>query len=990
MRLRGYRPKPTNLTPVRVQALLTLLEAVEPPTYAVTRMYLPGGGEDLTELLEYVVVQIYGNWARLAVETRDAVLRTLNSVRAGMVPEGNGYTVNVRNVVETLHLFEAMPETLHYACHAFLAGKLDAAAETPPQLYTQAPISARLAELLTHPMPLAGGTPGGDSGQALPDRDKQPPREEPAPIVPTPMLPPEPEPVAEPAPIPQPAPEILPEPAPEPGLESLPELLPELLPEAEPVLPVPPEPAALPEEPLPPAPPRFLRDPVQPTMARTEREFYTDVRFPQQVHVGDEIPLIVRLTRAPWTTARAGGEAAPDYDQLDRPDYVEVVVVATGFNEATATWSRTIAVYSDHDSQPAIFLLRAGRELGDKRVTVDFYHKARYLGSAAFVTKVVDKASETLAGVTVDREGLVTRFVDQPPPPADLELRIVRGSSDNILSFMLHSTKAGVGYHWRPMGQVRLSAANPQAYLETVFAHLSQVTAKTVDPGPEDDAQVNQAQIDAIGRQLFRELLPTELQHEFWTRIRPRRRDSANPNGAIETLLITSDEPWIPWEMVKPYFVDPDSGDEQSDGFLSETFQVSRWLAGRGPVDTVHVQAAGIVAPDNALAYTQTEEAFFRTLPSKRVQAGDALRSVAGVLHLAQTGGVQLLHVAAHGRHEGANADLSSLSLEDGVLTPDDFSGERAAGLWKERPLVFLNLCHTARPAFSLTRLGDWVERMVGDVGVSALVGTLWEVNDLSAAEFAVTFYTRLLAGDTVGRAFHLARLHVRDHGPTNPAWLAYVLYADPNSTVYWGSEEAPSDEESESTLLPAPQPEPEPALDLEDLRAVLEATLAGSLAELVKRTVPEAVATALELWTAETSPQDELPPAEELLAGEVAAEEPAPEAQGVEPPAPETPSIEESTSEVSTAEQLVVEEPVGDDAPEQDAPATQPAPAESSAPLPSTPPASDLTDWMPAEWLSAREASLRNDSAPQWSDAPETGTPENGAVEEDAPGKDG
>ena len=110
---RGPRFKPTNLTPVRLQALLTLLEAVEPPAYAVTRMYLPGGGEDLTELLEYVVVQIYGNWSRLALETRDAVLRTLNTVRAGMVDENGQNTVNVRNVVETLHLFEAMPETLH-------------------------------------------------------------------------------------------------------------------------------------------------------------------------------------------------------------------------------------------------------------------------------------------------------------------------------------------------------------------------------------------------------------------------------------------------------------------------------------------------------------------------------------------------------------------------------------------------------------------------------------------------------------------------------------------------------------------------------------------------------------------------------------------------------------------------------------------------------------------------------------------------------------
>ena len=34
-----------------------------------------------------------------------------------------------------------------------------------------------------------------------------------------------------------------------------------------------------------------------------------------------------------------------------------VVVIAHGFGEATATWSRTMSVYIDRDSQPAIFLL---------------------------------------------------------------------------------------------------------------------------------------------------------------------------------------------------------------------------------------------------------------------------------------------------------------------------------------------------------------------------------------------------------------------------------------------------------------------------------------------------------------------------------------------------------------------------------------------------------------------------------------------------------
>ena len=68
--------------------------------------------------------------------------------------------------------------------------------------------------------------------------------------------------------------------------------------------------------------------------------------------------------------------------------------------------------------------------------------------------------------------------------------------------------------------------------------------------------------------------------------------------------------------------------------------------------------------------------------------------------------------------------------------------------------------------------------------GASAFVGSLWEVNDVLAAQFAIRFYTDLLQGATLGDAFHAARAHIRALDPANPTWLAYTLYADPNGRV--------------------------------------------------------------------------------------------------------------------------------------------------------------------------------------------------------------
>jgi CHAT domain-containing protein len=105
------------------------------------------------------------------------------------------------------------------------------------------------------------------------------------------------------------------------------------------------------------------------------------------------------------------------------------------------------------------------------------------------------------------------------------------------------------------------------------------------------------------------------------------------------------------------------------------------------------------------------------------------------------------------------------------------------SGVAASRPLVFLNACHTGETGFSLTRMGGWAERFVR-AGASAFVGSLWEVNDELAAQFAIQFYSQLLTGQTLGDAFHTARAHIRALDEANPTWLAYTLYADPNGKV--------------------------------------------------------------------------------------------------------------------------------------------------------------------------------------------------------------
>lgn len=828
MRLRGHKAKTTNLNPARMQTILSMLETLDPPAYAVTRMYLPEDLVALATLFEAVLLQIFTNWEKLALETRGAILRVLRQVRNQLTSEdGHNYTT-VRSIVESLHQFETMPEVMQVSRDAFLAGKMDNPAESPFRFNEMVPVNDRLAKMIMSPPPVSPSAVSDDS--ELVEPEVLPAADEPGEVQQEGE-----QPVAEAA-----------------AKETAPV-------ETGPVEPV--------------GPSLSLYVPP-PSNAVVERDFHTDVRFPQQVRLGDEAPLVVRLTRAPFTLSRSGEKVTVAFGQPDQPEYVEVVVIAHGFSEATATWSRTMAVYVDRDSQPAIFMLRALGELGERRITLDFYHKGRYLGSAAFITRVVERVPNAVAGVVIEAPDLSARFVEKPPPPADLELRIVRGSRDNVLQFMLHSTRAGVGYHWKPVGQVKLNEASPQSYLQSLFANFGNLSAQTVEQLGEEDTRIAISDIAAIGQQLYKDLFPPELQQELWTRILPRRRDASHPDGIISTLLITSDEPWIPWELVKPYRIDPDIGSEQSAGFLSEMFQVSRWLAGHSPAHQVHVKQAGIVASQGEFQLAQREEAYFRQLPARRVEIAGPLHLTTDVRKVAQEGGVQLLHIAAHGRFDAENANLSPLTLEDGTLNPFDLMGERAVGLRREQPVIFLNICHTRRVGFALTGLGGWAERMISDLNVSAFIGTLWEVNDLLAAEFAIVFYDRLLAGDTIGQAFYTARLHVRDRQPGNPTWLAYVLYAAPNSFVMWGmgdEEGQPREKEVEET--PAPVEPPKPAVDPDELKVLLETYLVSTLPDLVRRSITGLVDQAV----AHALGQDEAQEAQETSTEENAEGETAP-----------------------------------------------------------------------------------------------------------------
>ncbi len=145
-------------------------------------------------------------------------------------------------------------------------------------------------------------------------------------------------------------------------------------------------------------------------------------------------------------------------------------------------------------------------------------------------------------------------------PAADLELRITTEDvpGGTRLRYVLHSPGGRVGYTHHAIEGPTLRG-RPEEFQARMLATVEKLgKGRSSDGALFLTAEVDK-ELAALGLGLYRELFPKELRIAYG-----EFRDQ------ITSLLIVSDEPWIPWELIRA----PD------DDFLCCRFELSRWLAG--------------------------------------------------------------------------------------------------------------------------------------------------------------------------------------------------------------------------------------------------------------------------------------------------------------------------------------------------------------------------------------------------------------------------
>lgn len=360
----------------------------------------------------------------------------------------------------------------------------------------------------------------------------------------------------------------------------------------------------------------------------------------------------------------------------------------------------------------------------------------------------------------------------QTLPPADLEIRVTtRGEGDAlVLDYVLHSPNGHfeLTYASFPGGYLR----HPDTCQQRIFRTLEKLHHGLDSRDARLTATDVATELTALGEDLSDELFPSELQR---TLLGVRE---------AETVLLVSDEPWIPWEIVKPY--EAQGGD---DGFLASR-QLARWLpGGRTPAARIGVGHLAVVEAGSPPDLKELTKAIdeLRFLGELAARHGIDDRSLAeadypGVLALLAEHDLDLIHFVGHGEHDAEDPETSGFHLHDGrTLRPRDLRKSLQRRMERNRPLVFLNSCQMGRQGWSLTRPGGWARRFLLGAGCGAFVAPQWTVGDEAAHAFAVAFYEALERGKTFGEA----TLAARGALPAgSPGRFAYAVYAHPGARL--------------------------------------------------------------------------------------------------------------------------------------------------------------------------------------------------------------
>jgi CHAT domain len=546
----------------------------------------------------------------------------------------------------------------------------------------------------------------------------------------------------------------------------------------------PPYPSGYPPPPPPPPPAGYAPEPVPDREFPPPVERFVDVVHPESVRPGVAFTLAVALLRMPPEQVPDAEPVplVPTVDEEGKPTGAPPVTVVLNPSDAFVVDGPTqtdLAVLPDRDTTPFEFRLLAQVGVsGPHSVNVIFWQAREVIGELVALVKV--EAYASMAPLLHASFRVMDPLVDdRSTPPPDVIINVNRVSSQGKDRLVFSYQWVAQDWPMIDAGSVEL-LTSAEAWAAMRYENLSQFARSdrgTVPSGKPGSPGPSERQLEQIGENLYYHLFTDDLK-AFYQQCADSTR----------SILIFSNEPWIPWEVIKPWGGDLPEG---TNDFLCARFQLSRWYysrAGQRLRPGLAISQLGPVIPQKNLQAVDREARYLQSLPQTwpplRVAQPLPVRPQ-DVLRLMEMGETNLFHFATHGLLDAGSPTLATISLQWGVLRVEDLIGDKIVpGLRRAAPLVVMNACHSSRQALAISRPDGWVERFL-EFGCSGFIGANWEVDDALAADFAIGLYDALRSGETLAGAVWTARAAIRQAQPGNSTWLAYSLFGHPNITIH-------------------------------------------------------------------------------------------------------------------------------------------------------------------------------------------------------------
>ena len=317
-----------------------------------------------------------------------------------------------------------------------------------------------------------------------------------------------------------------------------------------------------------------------------------------------------------------------------------------------------------------------------------------------------------------------------------------------------------LGIFDKPFTKIKLE--HPVEYFKKIFQQIEAFN-------PQDYSILRaKREIESIGKKLWEDLIPDDFKEYYWTTMR---------EAEIKSIHILSSEPWIPWEVIKPY------NDDDEDEFLCEKFAITRWISSCETPQKPYIRTIKLVRPqDSNLPSDET-----KWIENEFKNACSRVSSFEQLDNSLRDEDFDLLHFSTHGKFE-ENKDPADSYVELENKEPFKagyIDGQSCPSIRRNHPLVILNACETGKTGFSLTGLGGWAERFIKSEAFG-FIGTLWSISDTMAYNFTKSLYQNLKKAIPLNEAVRKARIDVKENAKEkgDPSWLAYCLYAPPNDAI--------------------------------------------------------------------------------------------------------------------------------------------------------------------------------------------------------------